>query len=183
MFFFFPKADHRILSTERKILKLRHHWIAVAPALLESVGLLLGLTFVSWLFPRDPGMWLIQSLLWYAMVFTVLRLAWRMAHWWDDVLVVTDTRFMRIRGVITSRTDMMPLSKMTDMTFDRSTMGLIFGYGSIKVESAGHDSLQYFRYVPFPEQTFAVIAALVFSKGLPSPKSPKPGILRQLRTR
>ncbi len=66
------------------------------------------------------------------MRFTVIVLLW-----WTERIVVTDKRMMLSSGIITHRLGMMPLSKVTDLTFERTVAGRMLGYGTVIVESAG----------------------------------------------
>jgi Bacterial PH domain len=58
---------------------------------------------------------------------------------------------------------MMPLAKVTDMSFQRSAMGRIFGYGEFILESAGQDqALNKIDYLPYPEQLYLEVCGLIF---------------------
>jgi len=59
--------------------------------------------------------------------------------------------------------NMMPLSKVTDMSFQRSATGRILGYGEFIVESAGQDqALRNVRFLPYPEQLYLEVCGLIF---------------------
>ncbi len=58
---------------------------------------------------------------------------------------------------------MMPLAKVTDMSFQRSAMGQLLGYGEFIVESAGQDqALRNVDLLPHPEQLYLEICGLIF---------------------
>ena len=58
---------------------------------------------------------------------------------------------------------MMPLSKVTDMSFRRSFAGRIFGYGEFIVESAGQDqALSRIDHIPYPEQLYLEVCGMLF---------------------
>jgi len=58
---------------------------------------------------------------------------------------------------------MMPLVKVTDMTFQRSFLGRLFGYGTFILESAGQDqALSTVDYIPYPEQLYLEVCSLIF---------------------
>ncbi len=58
---------------------------------------------------------------------------------------------------------MMPLSKVTDLTFQRSLGGRLLGYGTVIVESAGQNqAFEKIKYVPRPEEVYEAISELVF---------------------
>jgi membrane protein YdbS with pleckstrin-like domain len=54
--------------------------------------------------------------------------------------VVTDTRIMRISGVITRRAHSIPWVRVTDLSIEQSFMGRLFGYATLHIESANEDS-------------------------------------------
>jgi len=51
---------------------------------------------------------------------------------------------------------MMPLAKVTDMSFQRPPMGRLLGYGEFIVESAGQNqALRIVDHLPYPEQLYS----------------------------
>lgn len=54
--------------------------------------------------------------------------------------VVTDTRIMRISGVISRRAHSIPWVRVTDLTIEQSLSGRLFGYATLHIESANEDS-------------------------------------------
>ena len=46
--------------------------------------------------------------------------------------MATDKRFLLFFGFIRRKVAMMPLLKVTDMTYDRSLLGRIVGYGTFR---------------------------------------------------
>jgi hypothetical protein len=58
---------------------------------------------------------------------------------------------------------MMPLLKVTDMSYVRSIPGQFLGYGKFVLESAGQDqALREVKWVPDPDQTYRDICAEIF---------------------
>jgi len=58
---------------------------------------------------------------------------------------------------------MMPITKVTDMSFMRPFFGQILGYGTLRVESAGQkQDLERIDYIPMPEEVFLAISELIF---------------------
>ncbi|MDQ3764599.1 MAG: PH domain-containing protein [Actinomycetota bacterium] len=111
------------------------------------------------------GLWLVQSLLWYIAVFAVLRFAWKVLEWWIEVIIVTDKRFMLTSGIIETKNSMMPITKVTDMSFMRPVIGQLLGYGTLRVESAGQkQDLERIEYLPRPEEVFRAISELIFGE-------------------
>ncbi|MFL6189453.1 MAG: PH domain-containing protein [Actinomycetes bacterium] len=77
---------------------------------------------------------------------------------------------MLATGVITRKVNMMPLAKVTDMTFQRSPMGRLLGFGEFILESAGQDqALTNVDYLPYPEQLYLEVCGLIFKDKDESP--------------
>jgi len=58
---------------------------------------------------------------------------------------------------------MMPLTKVTDMSYNRSPLGRLLGYGTFVMESAGQDqALRTVGWVADPDHTYRVICAEIF---------------------
>jgi hypothetical protein len=70
---------------------------------------------------------------------------------------------MLSQGFIVHKIGMMPLGKVTDLTFERSLGGRMIGYGTIIVESAGQiQALNRIEYVPRPDEVYEALSELVF---------------------
>ncbi len=99
------------------------------------------------------------------------RLTWRVLEWREDWFVVTDRRLLLRTGLVTRRVAMMPLIKVTDMSYARPPAGRVFGYGEIVIESAGQDqALRRITHLPDPDALYLEICELLFG-----PKAPVPG--------
>ena len=81
----------------------------------------------------------VRDLLLAGWVALMGRLAWRVLEWREDWFVVTDRRLLLRTGLVTRRVAMMPLLKVTDMSYARPPAGRVLGYGEIVIESAGRD--------------------------------------------
>ena len=69
------------------------------------------------------------------------------------------------RGLIMHKVGMMPLSKVTDLTFERTIGGRLLGYGTLIVESAGQiQALNSIDYMPRPEEVYEALSELVFGE-------------------
>ena len=83
-----------------------------------------------------------------------------------DWFVATDKRFLLFYGFIRRRVAMMPLLKVTDMTYDRSILGRILGYGNFVLESAGQDqALSNIDHVPDADTHYRAICTQLFGPG------------------
>ncbi|KAA2264081.1 PH domain-containing protein [Solihabitans fulvus] len=153
--------DEYLLGTERRVIRVRRHWACLLWDLFEAAALLAGAVMISYLLPASVG--IIQNILWYAALFVLLRLAYFVVEWWVERLVVTDKRFMITSGVFTTKVAMMPVTKVTDLTYERHVVGRMLGYGTLIVESAGQiQALNRIDYLPNPEEVYDAISELVF---------------------
>lgn len=153
--------DEYLLETERRVIRLRRHWAILIWDTFECAALMAITIMVSYVLP--PSMWLVQNILWYVAFLVLLRFVWQIMEWWVETIVVTDKRFVMTRGIFTTKVLMMPISKVTDLTYERPFIGRILGYGTIIVESAGQiQALNNIEYLPKPEEFYDSISELVF---------------------
>jgi uncharacterized membrane protein YdbT with pleckstrin-like domain len=158
--------DEYLLPTERRVIRLRRHWAVVLPYMIQTLLALIiafGLSYV--LDSSDQLVWLAQNVLWYVALIALVRFAFYLVEWWVERIVVTDKRFMMTSGIFVTKVAMMPVSKITDMTYERSVIGRMLGYGTLDVESAGQiQALKRVEFIPRPEEVFDAISGLVFGE-------------------
>ena len=161
-----------LLPSERLVIEVRRHWATLAVDTIQSLGLLvLGIL----LFRISGGGGFLRTLAVYFIVFVVLRWAWIMGDWYFEKFIVTDKRVLLINGIVSRKVAIMPLVKVTDLTYNRSATGLLLGYGEFVVESAGQDqALSRINFMPKPEKLYIQISELLFGgdKGAPALPSP-----------
>jgi uncharacterized membrane protein YdbT with pleckstrin-like domain len=101
--------------------------------------------------------------IWWAWLILLAWFVWKVATWSVDYFVITNQRMLLTTGLITRKVAMMPLAKVTDMSFQRSISGRMLGYGEFVLESAGQD--QAFRivsFLPYPEQLYLEVCSMIF---------------------
>lgn len=165
----FPGIERFLLPTERRVLAVRRHWARLAE---PAASVLAGLLVLLWLDQVLPlRLPLARDLLLAGWVALLARLAWRVLEWRADWFVVTDRRLLLRTGILTRKVAMMPLIKVTDMSYSRPPAGRVLGYGEIVIESAGHDqALRRIRHLPRPDALYLEVCELLFG-----PKAPVPG--------
>jgi len=153
--------DEYLLDTERRVIRIRRHWAVLLWDTFEAAALLAVCVLVSYILP--PSLYILQNVLWYVALLVVLRFAYVVMEWWVERLVVTDKRFVMTTGVFTTKVLMMPISKVTDLSYVRTATGRMMGYGTMVVESAGQiQALNRIDYIPRPEEFYDTISELVF---------------------
>jgi uncharacterized membrane protein YdbT with pleckstrin-like domain len=156
------EIDEYLLPTERRVIRVRQHWAVMLNAVTSTALFLLVLVIGERLLPDSV---LIDNLAFYLALVGVLRFTVLTILWWIERIVITDKRVMLAQGIITHNVGMMPLGKVTDLTFRRTLSGRLFGYGTIVVESAGQiQALNKIDYLPRPEEIYEALSELVFGE-------------------
>jgi hypothetical protein len=154
------EIDEYILPTERRVIRVRQHWVVLLNDMTQTA---LALGFVVALQRYLPSSLILDTLTWYAGLVIVLRLTILIALWWVERIVITDKRVMLARGILTHNIGMMPLGKVTDLTFERTMTGRMMGYGTMIIESAGQiQALNRIDFMPQPEEIYEALAELIF---------------------
>lgn len=155
------ELDRYLLDGERLVTAVHQHWGKVAEPVGSAVA---GCIFAFWVDAKiDPALGLVSTVVWWAWFAVVGRMAWKLAEWRHDWFVATDKRILLFYGFVTRKVSMMPLMKVTDMSFERSVPGRILGYGRFVMESAGQDqALHKVNWVPEPDHHYRAICAEIF---------------------
>lgn len=156
------EIDEYLLPTERRVIRVRQHWAVMMKHLTETALFLLLVVVAQRFLPPSV---ILDNVAFYLGLVAVLRFTVLTALWWIERIVITDKRVMLAEGIITHNVGMMPLSKVTDLTFRRSLGGRMFGYGTLIVESAGQiQALNKISYMPRPEEIYEALSELVFGE-------------------
>ena len=155
------ELDRYLTTAEKIVFRTRLHWIRIAGPWLQFFLALLLLGVLDNKLPPDTR---VRDVLVVLLLLVLARALWRTFEWYREWFVGTDRRLMLTLGIITRKVAMIPLSKVTDMRYDRPPVGQILGYGSFILESAGQD--QAFReveYVPHPDLLYRRISEELFT--------------------
>jgi hypothetical protein len=155
------ELDRYLLEGEQVVVAVHQHWGKVAePVASATAGAIVALWVDSHV---DPGLRAVATLVWWGWFALMARMLYRLAEWRHDWFVATDKRLLLFYGFITRRVSMMPLIKVTDMSYERSIPGRILGFGRFVMESAGHDqALRKVNWVPQPDHHYRLICAEIF---------------------
>jgi Bacterial PH domain len=158
-----PKElDKYLIPTEQIIFLTRRHWVV----LFEPVAtVFVGLIVVGFLDQQLSGSALklrdAAIVIWLALV---LRAIFHVLEWHHELFLATDRRLMLIHGLVTRQVDIMPMSKVTDMRYDRTLTGQLLGFGVYILESAGQDqALSTVNFIPQPDLHYKQISAVIFA--------------------
>ena len=165
-----PRLDRELerylVDGETVIVAVRLHWFHLAREILIALAATVFAFWVDIKISMSPGGQLLHNaslLLWWGAAGWLL---WRVLNWRRDWFVATDKRFLLFYGFISRRVAMMPLLKVTDMTYDRSILGRLVGYGKFVLESAGQDqALSTIDHVPDADTHYHAICTQLFGPG------------------
>ncbi len=168
-----------LLPHEHQVITVRKHpAVLIMPIALALGAILISIVVGSTILLHTHDAVLV--LLVICLIF-LGYLGFKVWEWSEDYFVVTSDRMLEASGVFTRKIAMMPLVKVTDMSFQRSSLGRVLGYGSFILESAGQDqALRTIDHVPYPEQLYLEICALIFpAEKIPCPQCDGQGVLVQ----
>lgn len=160
-----PIDDERLLAHlaegEEPRVFVRQHPMALLRPALRALG---ASSLWLWLAASVPpgrfldGLLLLTLALW-------LHLGWSELERRFNFIAVTDKRIFRTEGMLSRRYPAMRINKVTDVTLVRPVAGLVLGYSTVVIESAGQDqALRELRYIPFPEASDRLWAELFGSR-------------------
>src|SRR5579875_3439635 len=150
-----------LLPHEHQVITTRQHpAVLIRPITFVVVGLIIAGLLTEFV-ARHSG--LAVLIIWVAWLLLLGYLVFEALNWLVNYFVVTSQRMLLTSGFITRKVAMMPLVKVTDMSFQRDFQGRLLGYGTFILESAGQD--QAFRtvdHLPYPEQLYLEVCGLIF---------------------
>jgi membrane protein YdbS with pleckstrin-like domain len=156
-----PARVYRVLLPhERRVITVRLHPAILIRPVAETLGGLALAGLISTIVHLDSTVLLVVWLLWLILV---IRLLFKIYAWLEDYFVVTSARLLLATGVFKKTVNMMPLTKVTDLRFERSPTGRLLGFGTFIVESAGQEqALHKVDHLPYPEQLYIEVCGLIF---------------------
>ncbi|GIG19707.1 hypothetical protein Cch01nite_04310 [Cellulomonas chitinilytica] len=151
-----------VLPEERVVLAVRHHWAKLVEPVVTTVVAFVG---VAWLVDLASGaVGDTADWIWWLWLAVAVRLGWRVLEWRTEWFVATDKRMLLLHGLVTRNVAMMPLGKVTDMSYSRSVVGRVLGYGEFILESAGQDQAMHrITWVAHPDTTYRELCATIFT--------------------
>jgi len=157
-----PASIHRyLLPHEQQVITVRRHpAVLMTPIAFVLGGLVVAGVLSNVMVGKNGAL---VNWIWWAWLVLLAWFVWKVATWSVDYFVITNQRMLLTTGLLTRKVAMMPLAKVTDMSFQRSISGRMLGYGEFVLESAGQD--QAFRvvdYLPYPEQLYLEVCSMIF---------------------
>ncbi len=87
------------------------------------------------------------------------RFVYKFAMWaFYERLFITNRRLIFASGFLDSEIAMMPLTRITDISYKRPAIAELLGYGQLRVETAGQDqALGFIDYINHPNEFYELL--------------------------
>jgi uncharacterized membrane protein YdbT with pleckstrin-like domain len=154
-------VNRYLLPHEHQVITVRRHpAVLIKPIAVVLAGLAIAAVISTTIAQHNGTAVAVVWILWGVLL---LWLVYKVIEWSVDYFIVTSRRMLLTTGVFTRKVAMMPLVKVTDMSFQRSALGRLLGYGEFILESAGQDqALRVVDHLPYPEQLYLEVCGLIF---------------------
>jgi membrane protein YdbS with pleckstrin-like domain len=173
-----------LLPDERAVVATRRHWAV----LIEPTAKFLPVFLIGgWLLVLDPDNKVTSSAGLLVLVGSLLYYGLRVAEWWMRTFIVSTRRVLLTSGVIVRTVTLLPLRRITDLTWKETFLGQLLGYGTFRFESAGQQqALSQITFLPGADVLYRRVSRLLFSsdwggaasggddEGNPEPAPPPP---------
>jgi membrane protein YdbS with pleckstrin-like domain len=153
-------AEKYLLADEPPVIATRRHpAVLVRPFLRGLPVLAVGV----WLLQLDPANQ-VGTVLGAAVALGALSyLGLHAGEWWVRHFLVTRRRVLLTSGVIIRTVAVMPLRRITDLTWKETFWGQLLGYGTFRFESAGQQQgLDLITFVPHADALYKRLSELMF---------------------
>jgi membrane protein YdbS with pleckstrin-like domain len=173
-----------LLPDERAVVATRRHWAV----LLEPTAKFLPVFLIGgWLLLLDPDNKVTSSAGLLVLVGSLVYFGLRVGEWWMRTFIVSTRRVLLTSGVIVRTVTLLPLRRITDLTWKETFLGQLLGYGTFRFESAGQQqALSEITFLPGADVLYRRVSRLLFSsdwggaasggddEGNPEPVQPPP---------
>ena len=177
-------VEKYLLPGEQAVVVTRRHWaVLIEPTVKFLPFFLIG----GWLLVLDPGNRVTSSAGLLVILGSLVYYGLRLAEWWMRHFIVSRRRVLLTSGVIARTVTLLPLRRITDLTWQETLLGQLLGYGTFRFESAGQQqALSEITFLPGAEGMYRRVSALLFSsdwggaasggddEGNPEPSFPPP---------
>ena len=154
-------VEKYLLPDERAVVATRRHWaVLIEPTLKVLPVFLIGM----WLLLLDPDNRVTSSAGLIVLVGALGYYALRVGEWWMRHFIVSTRRVLLTSGIIVRTVTLLPLRRITDLTWKETLLGQLLGYGTFRFESAGQQqALSEITFLPGADVLYRRVSALLFS--------------------
>ena len=150
-----------LLPDERAVVATRRHWAV----LLEPTAKFLPVFLIGgWLLVLDPDNKVTSSAGLLVLVGSLVYFGLRVGEWWMRTFIVSTRRVLLTSGVVVRTVTLLPLRRITDLTWKETFLGQLLGYGTFRFESAGQQqALSEITFLPGADVLYRRVSRLLFS--------------------
>ena len=154
-------ADKYLLPGEDVVLATRRRWaVLVEPTLKFLPAFVVG----GVLFLLDPDNPVTSVVGLVVLLGSLVYYALRVGEWWMRHFIVTRRRVLLTSGVIVRTVTLLPLRRITDLTWKETLFGQVLGYGTFRFESAGQQqALSEITFLPDAGTLYRQVSGLLFT--------------------
>jgi membrane protein YdbS with pleckstrin-like domain len=154
-------VEKYLLPGERAVVATRRHWaVLIEPTLKFLPAFLIG----GWLLLLDPDNRVSSSAGVIVLVGALAYYGLRVGEWWMRHFIVSTRRVLLTSGVIVRTVTLLPLRRITDLTWKETLLGQVLGYGTFRFESAGQQqALSEITFLPGADVLYRDVSGLLFS--------------------
>jgi hypothetical protein len=183
-------AEKYLLADEPPVVATRRHpAVLFRPAVRGLPALVVGV----WLLQLDPDNRVSATVGLLVVLGALIYLGLHVAEWWVRHFLVTRRRVLLTSGVLIRTVAVMPLRRITDLTWKETFWGQLLDYGTFRFESAGQQQgLDVITFLPHAKAIYKRLSELMFGTdfstnpvsdddgtggddGSPPPPPPQPG--------
>ncbi len=153
-------VEKYLLPGEHAVVVTRRHWaVLIEPTVKVLPAFLVG----GWLLLVEPPNRVTSSAGLLVMVGSLIYYGLRVGEWWMRHFIVSRRRVLLTSGVIVRTVTLLPLRRITDLTWQETLLGQLLGYGTFRFESAGQDqALRHLTYMPDAPTRYRQVSELLF---------------------
>ncbi|RBY96767.1 PH domain-containing protein [Blastococcus sp. TF02-8] len=151
-----------LLPGERAVVATRRHWaVLIGPTLRFLPVAVVG----GWLLLLDPDNRFTSTVGMLVLLVALVVYALRIGEWWMRHFIVSRRRVLLTSGVIVRTVTLLPLRRITDLTYKETLGGQLLGYGTFRFESAGQQqALSETTFLPNAGDLYQKVSALLFPR-------------------
>jgi uncharacterized membrane protein YdbT with pleckstrin-like domain len=154
-------VEKYLLPQERAVVATRRHWaVLIEPTFKFLPVFLIG----GWLLLLDPDNRVSSTAGLVVLIAALVYYGLRLGEWWMRHFIVSTRRVLLTSGVIVRTVTLLPLRRITDLTWKETLLGQVLGYGTFRFESAGQQqALSEITFLPGADVLYRRVSGLLFS--------------------
>ncbi|MGY1746411.1 PH domain-containing protein [Blastococcus sp. SYSU D00695] len=155
-------AKYLLPEEHPPVVATRRHWAVLIVPVLKALPVLVA---GGWLLVLDPENRFTSTAGLLVVLAALVFLALRAGEWWMRHFIVTNRRVLLTSGIVVRTVALLPLRRITDLTWKETLLGQLLGYGTFRFESAGQQqALSEITYLPQADVLYRRVSRLLFGQ-------------------